>query len=340
MSLYGGIDLHANNSVVVLLNDQDQVIYQKRLPNHLPTILEPLNLHQSEIKGVVVESTYNWYWLVDGLMEAAYRVHLANPAAMQQYNGLKYTDDRSDARWLAHLLRLGVLPEGYIYPKAARAVRDLLRKRAHLVRQHTANVLSVQNILVRNTGARLSLKRICELTKSELEGLLPEADQVLAVTSSLAVLDCLSQQIKPLEQTVHQRLQQTPAYEQLLTVKGIGPILAQTIALETGDVRRFPAVGNSASYCRCVDSTKLRNGKRKGQGNVKNGNPYLGWAYMEAAQFALRFHPSAQRFYQRKLAKSNNNTILARKAVAHKLARACYDLMRDLVPFEATKAFG
>jgi transposase len=66
------------------------------------------------LKGVVIESTYNWYWLVDGLMEARYRVHLANPAAIQQYNGLKYTDDHSDARWLAHLLRLGVLPEGYI----------------------------------------------------------------------------------------------------------------------------------------------------------------------------------------------------------------------------------
>jgi transposase len=340
MSLYGGIDLHANNSVVVLLNDQDQVIYQKRLPNHLPTILDPLNLHHGEIKGVVVESTYNWYWLVDGLMEADYRVHLANPAAMQQYNGLKYTDDHSDARWLAHLLRLGVLPEGYIYPKATRAVRDLLRKRAHLVRQHTANVLSVQNILVRNTGARLNLTRIRELTKSDLAGLLPEPDQVLAVTSSLAVLDCLSQQIKTLERTVHQRLHQTSAYEQLLTVKGIGPILAQTITLETGDVRRFPAVGNYASYCRCVDSTKLSNGRRKGTGNVKNGNPYLGWAYMEAAQFALRFHPSAQRFYQRKLAKTNNNTILARKAVAHKLARACYYVMRDLVPFDALKAFG
>src|SRR5436190_13450320 len=74
-------------------------------------------------------------------MEAGYRVHLANPAAMQPYSGLKYTNDHSDARWLAHLLRLGVLPEGYIYPKAERAVRDLLRKRAHLVRQHTANVL-------------------------------------------------------------------------------------------------------------------------------------------------------------------------------------------------------
>src|SRR5262252_4946609 len=340
MSLDGGIDLHANNSVVVLLNDQDQVIYQQRLPNHLPTILEPLNLHQREIKGVVVESTYNWYWLVDGFMEAAYRVHLANPAAMQQYSGLKYTDDRSDARWLAHLLRLGVLPEGYIYPKAARAVRDLLRKRAHLVRQHTANVLSVQNILVRNTGARFSGKRIQELTKQELTTLLADETQVLAVTSSLVVLDCLRRQIKMLEQSVHKRLHHTPSYEQLLTVQGIGPVLAQTISLETGAISRFPAVGNYASYCRCVDSQKISNGKRKGMGNVKNGNPYLAWAYMEAAQFALRFQPEAQRFYQRKLAKSRNNTILARKAVAHKLSRACYDMMRDLVPFEAAKAFG
>jgi len=89
-----------------------------------------------------------------------------------------------------------------------------------------------------------------------------------------------------------------------------------------------------------VDSPKLSHGKRKGQGNGKNGNPYLGWASMEAAQFALRFNARAQRSYQRKLTKSNNNTVLARKTVAHKLARACYYIMRDLVPFDAVKAFG
>ena len=236
------------------------------------------------------------------------------------------------------MLRLGVLPEGYIYPKAARAVRDVLRKRAHLVRQHTANVLSVQNILARNTGSRFSAKRIHEFTKADLEGLLPEANQVLAVTSSLALLDCLSQQIKTLEKAVTKSLKHTPAYEQLLTVDGIGTILAQTIGLETGDIGRLPTVGNYASYCRCVKSTKISNGKRKGQGNVKNGNPYLEWAYMEAAQFAIRFNPTVQRFYQRKHAKSH--LMVARKAVAHKLSRACYDIMRDLVPFDVHKAFG
>lgn len=278
MPLYGGIDLHANNSVVVLLNEQDQVIYQRRLSNHLPTILEQLAPYHSDIKGVVVESTSNWYWLVDGLMEADYRVHLATPAAMQPYSGLKYTEDHADARWLAQGLRLGVLPEGYIYPKAERAVRDGLRKRAHLVRQHTANVLSVQNIMARNTGVRFSAKQIHALTLEDLERLLPEPDQVLAVTSRLAVLHCLGQQIKALEKLVHTRLQHTPAYAPLQTVDGIGTILAQTIGLDTGASGRFPTVGNSASYCRCVKSTKISNGKRKGQGNVKNGNPYLEWA--------------------------------------------------------------
>src|SRR5262249_20187994 len=182
--------LHANNSVVVLINEQDHVIYQQRLSNLLPTILEQLAPYHTEIKGVVVEPTYNWYWLVDGLMDADYRVHLANPAAVEQYSGLKYTNDHSDARWLAHLLRLGVLPEGYSYPKAERAVRDLLRKRSHLVAQHTSNVLSVQNILVRNTGLRLGVKQVRKLSQQDLEALLPEAEQVLAVTSAYSGDSC------------------------------------------------------------------------------------------------------------------------------------------------------
>ena len=159
---------------------------------------------------MVVESTSHWEWLGDGLMEAGYRGHLANPAAMQQYSGLQYPDAHADARWLAHLLRLGVFPEGYIYPKAEQAVREVLRKRAPWVRQPTAHVLSVQNLLTRNTGARFGAKRIDEFTPSELEGGLPEAAQILAVTSRLAVLPGLRQQITTLEKTVQKRLQPPP----------------------------------------------------------------------------------------------------------------------------------
>ena len=168
MKLYGAIDLHSTNNVTVVIDEQDRVVYQKRLPNDLALILNELSVYQAELQGIVVESTYNWYWLVDGLMERTYKVHLANTAAIQQYNGLKYTDDNSDARWLGHLLRLGVLRQGYIYPRADRPVRDLLRKRSQMVRQRTVNLLSIQNLLTRNTGSSnpsvsILMREICRI---------------------------------------------------------------------------------------------------------------------------------------------------------------------------------
>jgi transposase len=338
MALYVGIDLHANNSVVVVLDEQDRVVYQKRVANSLEHILAQLAPYHASIAGVVVESTFNWYWLVDGLMEAGYQVHLANTAAIQQYAGLKHTDDHSDARWLAHMLRLGLLPEGYIYPKEERPVRDLLRKRSQLVRHQTAHLLSIQNLVARNTGASISGNRIKQWRRDDVVCLLPEADRALAVTSNLAVMHCLADQIAILAQTVKARVKLRPAFRQLLTVSGIGDILALTIMLETGDIRRFATVGNFTSYCRCVGRDKLSHGKRKGQGNTKNGNTYLAWAFVEAANFAVRYNPQIKRYDQRKQAKTNR--VVAIKAVAHKLARACYDVLRDQVAFETAKAFG
>ena len=136
------------------------VVYEKRLPNDLALIAQQLASYRDSLEGIVIESTYNWYWLVDGLMDEGHKIHLANTAAIQQYEGLKYTDDPYDARWLAHLLRLGVLPQGHIYPKQHRPVRDLLRKRGQMVRQRTANLLSIQNLISRNTGSSMSANRV------------------------------------------------------------------------------------------------------------------------------------------------------------------------------------
>ena len=337
MKLYGGIDLHSNNSVMVLLDEEDQVVYEKRLPNDLSYLLLELGPYRERIEGLVVESTFNWYGLVDGVMEAGYRMHLANTAAIQQYGGLKYTDDRSDARWLAHLLRLGLLPEGYIYPKEERAVRDLLRKRGQLVRQKVTQILSIENLFSRNKGSRLSADRIRTVSEAEVDQLLPQADLALAVKSTLSVYRCLVEEISRLEKVVRERMKLRPSFQQLLTVDGIGPILGLTIMLETGDIGRFARVGQFASYCRCVDSHKSSQGKRKGSGNTKNGNKYLAWAFIEAANFAIRYNPRVKRCHQRK--KERTNGVVAIKAVAHKLARACYYVMRDQVPFDVNKAF-
>jgi transposase len=337
MKLYGAIDLHSNNNVTVLIDEQDQVVYQKRLPNELPLITQQLSAYQDRLQGIVVESTYNWYWLVDGLMDQGHRVHLANTAAIQQYEGLKYTDDQSDARWLAHLLRLGILPQGYIYPKQQRAVRDLLRKRGQMVRQRTASLLSIQNLFTRNTARSMSANRIKALDSKQVDELVPNADLALAIKANVAMLQCADEQIDILEKTVIERVKPKAEFKLLKTVVGIGHILALTIMLETGDITRFPSVGDYASYCRCVGSNKISNGKKKGSGNTKNGNKYLSWAYVEAANFAVRFSAKIKSFYQRKRSKTNG--IVAIKAVAHKLCRACYYIMKDQVAFDVSKAF-
>jgi transposase len=300
MKLYAAIDLHSDNNVTVVIDEHDRVVYQKRLPNDLPMIVEQLSPYRSSLEGIVVESTYNWYWLVDGLMEQGYRMHLANTAAIQQYEGLKYTDDHSDARWLAHILRLGVLPEGYIYPRADRPVRDLLRKRSQVVRQRTTNLLSIQNLLTRNTGSSLSANQIKGLDVQQVDELLPNEDLALAVKANLSVMSSADEQTKILERTVTQRVKLRPQFSFLKTVPGIGQILALTIMLETGDIRRFSSVGNFASYCRCVGSQKLSNGKKKGKGNTKNGNKYLAWAFVEAANFAIRFNAKIKSFRERR----------------------------------------
>ena len=236
-----------------------------------------------------------------------------------------------------------MLAEGYIYPKAERPVRDLSRRRGRLVRQRTANLLSVQNMFARQTGRTPDANRIKKLEGGELDGLVGDATVALACAANLAVMGVLDQQIAMLEKAVLARVRLRPEFGGLLTVPGIGRILALVIMLETGEVGRFAGVGNFASYCRCVEAKRVSNGKRKGGGNRKCGNAHLAWAFVEAANFSVRYDDRAKRFYQRKAAKSGRavaNKAVAIKAVAHKLARACFYVMRDEVPFDSERCFG
>ena len=335
---YCGIDLHSNNSVVIVSDEEDRIVFSKRLPNDLGQIGAALELHRQDLAGVVIESTYNWYWLVDGLMDTGYQVHLAHPSAIKKYEGLKHSGDFADAAYLAQLLRLGLLAEGYIYPREERGVRDLARKRLQLVRYRTAQILAIEGILMRQTGARLKGEAVKRLTAEQVDEFAFASDVALAVQANRAVSQTLSQQIEALEKRLQQRVILRPEYRLLKTVPGIGEVLATTIMLETGTISRFTRVGNFSSYCRCVDSLKESNGKRKGQGNTRNGNKYLAWAFVEAANFALRYCPQAKSFYDRK--KSRSNRILALKALAHKLARACYHLLQDQKPFDVHLCFG
>ena len=303
MTLYCGIDLHANNSVVAVIDDQDQTVYEKRLPNDLATITEVLCLYQSELAACVVESTYNWYWLVDGLMAAGFPVQLAHTSALPQYEGLKYSNDFSDARYLAHLLRLGLLPTGYIYPKEERALRDLLRRRLLLVRQRTLHHVSLQSLIARHSGQRLSGHQIKTLTKPRIADYL-EGPALLGGEITHQARCWLDGAVRQIEREPQHHIKPREDYQLLQSIPGIGPVLGTTIALETGTIERFASPGNYASYARCVKSEKISNGKYKGQGNKKNGNKYLAWAFMEAAHYGAIWNPRIKRYYQRKQGQS------------------------------------
>jgi transposase len=338
MKLYGGIDLHSNNNYVGIIDKKEKRVFKKKLPNDLQEVLRTLEPYREELAGIAVESTFNWYWLVDGLMENGYKVHLANPAAITQYSGLKYTDDETDTFHLARLLKMGILPVGYIYPKEQRPVRDLLRKRLRFVQERTAHILSFKSMVNRNLGVTMPSNEIKQLNEEDIERIVKGEHLILSGKANIGAMCFLTERINEMEKAVLKEVKLRKEYKILLTAPGIGTILALTIMLEIGDINRFPTVGDYASYCRCVDSIHKTNGKSKGEGNGKNGNKYLSWAYVEAANVAKREYSYVRRYYQRKSAKTKN--VVAIKAVSHKLARASYYMIKNQEVFNPKRAFG
>jgi len=337
MATYAGIDLHSSNNYIGVITSKDKRVYGRRHENNLKHIIKALAPFKKTLKGVAVESTFNWYWLVDGLQENGFNVCLANPAAIKTYSGLKHTDDQWDSFWLAHLLRLGLLPQGYIYPKEQRPLRDMLRRRMLFVEQRTAQILSLQSMITRHRGLNFPGSGIKVFRDDFIDELFNDADLRFTAKRELATIRHLDQIIKEIEVQVSSRIKLKKEYQMLLTTPGIGQILGLTIMLEVGDISRFKKAGNYSSYCRCVESKRISNGKKKGENNKKNGNRYLAWAYVEAAYHARRNNVQAQRFFQRKMSKSNQT--LATKALANKLTKATYFIMRDQVPYDGSKLF-
>jgi transposase len=338
MALYCGIDLHARSMMVAIIDAKRALVYKEQLRNDPELLLQELAPYKEDLEGVALESTFNWYWLVDALMDDGYRLHLANTAKMQLYSGLKHRDDRHDARWLAEQLRLGILPEGFIYPKEDRVLRDLLRTRMYLVKQRTALQNRMSAILQRSGPTAGSLRDLAWSPENwPLEQDLPE-DLWLNGAACLRVYKALTVQIEDIVRFVEQKLKDRPVLRYTQSISGVGRILAPTVVLETGNIRRFPRVGNYASYCRKVNTRWESQGRLKGRGNRKNGNKYLAWAFSVAAAHAKRHDPLVRAFFERKARRTNE--AVAFNAVAHKLVRAAYYVQRDLVWYRSEKLFG
>jgi transposase len=326
-----GIDLHSNNLFCAIVNMDGKRVFEKRLPCDLESVLQALKPFKKRLEKIVVESTYHWYWLVDGWQDRGYTVVLANPAAMEQYNGLKHADDKSDGFFLAEMARLKILPTGNICDRTIRPVRDLLRRRMGLVHHRTSLILSRKSLPTRMTG------RLKRLEPEDAEKLFSHPADQLITRLDLQLVEQLGRSIQEIETRILAEAKRMPDYQVLQTMPGVGKILGLTIMLETVDPQRFAGPGNYASYCRCVDSRRLSNGKKKGENNSKCGNKYLAWAFVEAAQFARRHDLACRKFHDRKSAQANG--IVATKALACKLAKAAWHMMSHNTHYDGGRMF-
>ena len=335
--LFAGFDLHSNNVMIGVINQDGKRVAHRKLDCNLNDVIQFLTPLQPQLQSMAVESTFNWYWLVDGLRAQGYPIDLANPAKIKQYSGLKHADDEDDAFHLAELQRLNILPKAHVYDPELRPVRDLLRRRTNLVHQRTALRLSFKSLYTRTTGQALALNDLKKLKPKEAAKLYEHPANQLIAQVQTEHIGALDQSISRLEKAVLACAREIPLYEKLLTLPGIGRILGLTITMEVGDVKRFQTDGDFASYCRRVDAKRLSNGKCKAQNNQKCGNQYLAWAFVEAANFARRYDEQCRRWYDRKAAKTSK--VIATKALGCKLAKAAWHVMVGQCDYDEKRMF-
>jgi transposase len=335
--LNAGLDLHSNNVMIGVINQEGKRVAHRKLECDLKQVTEFLAPLKSQLQSMAVESTFNWYWLVDGLRGQGYPIDLANPAKIEPYSGMKHADDKDDAFHLADLQRLDILPKAHVYDPQLRPVRDLLRRRTNLVHQHTALLLSFSSLYTRTTGQKLDLGEAKKLEPKQAPKLYEHPANQLIAQVQAEHIQALAKSISRVEKAVLACAREIPLYDRLLTIPGIGRILGMTITMEVGDIGRFQTDGDFASYCRLVDAKRLSNGKCKGDNNQKCGNKYLAWAFVEAANFARRYNEHCRRWYDRKAAKTHK--VLATKALACKLAKAAWHVMAGCCNYDEKRMF-
>ena len=279
---------------------------------------------------------FGWYWLAAACADAGLHFVLAHALYLKAIHGGKNKNDRVDSEKIAHLLRTNLIPPGYVYPAAKRPLRALLRQRLLYVWNRSellSRIQSHQLAYNRPTCRQTLYNR--EAWEKQLLASEPDPVRQLALQNDLALIGHYDVQLASLEKKLLQLTRQTASrdFTLLQTVTGIGEFLGLTLLHEIGDIARFPTVKDFLSYSRLVKGTVASAGKIKGLRGAKLGNPYLRWAFGEAAIIAKRdprvIGPLAQRLEARLGNKFKANTVLAIK-----LARAVYFMLKTKTVFD------
>ena len=334
---YCGVDLHARSMFTHIVDSRGDTVFAKDLAAD-PAVF--LNAVAPFRQGLVVgcECMFAWYWLADLCESERIPFVLGHALYMKMIHGGKAKTDRIDAAKLAGMLRGGLFPMAYVYPKAKRQTRDLLRRRSFFVRQRAQLIAHIVNTNSQFNRPPLAKKLTYAANRSDgIAERFEHPSTQLAIRADLALIDGYDEQIAGLERHLIQnaKVDDPVTFGLLRSVPGIGPILGLVLLYEIDTIARFPEVGHFLSYARLVRCRHESAGKVKGSGGKKIGNSHLKWAFSEAACLMLRSSPRAKAWMQRQEKKRGKRQALS--VLEAKLGRAVYHLWRKQVPFDARR---
>jgi transposase len=337
---YCGVDLHARTLSLHVLDAEGKTLLARTIPAGPDAFLDAVAPYRD---GLVVacECMFAWYWLADLCQEHAIPFVLGHALYMKAIHGGKAKTDKIDAHKIAVLLRGGMLPQAYVYPKGMRETRDLLRRRTFLVRRRAEALVHLANTNSQYNLPPLAKRLAYAANRRELNLPARFADPSARtnVELDLAFIEHCDAQVRAVELylTRAAKVDDPQAYARLRSVPGVGPVLALVLLYEIHDVRRFPEVGQFLSYCRLVRCAHESAGKKQGTGGAKIGNAHLKWAFGEAACLFVRASEQAKRWLARRERKHGKARALG--ALAARLGRAVYHLLRKREAFDAQRFF-
>ena len=333
-----GIDLHARQMYVCLMDRSGKILVHTNIKNNDFEYFLKLVAPYKDDLTVCAECMFGWYWLADACQAASLKFVLAHALYLRAIHGGKNKNDRIDSEKLAHLLRTNLIPPAYVYPAAKRPLRALLRQRTYFVWQRADLLARLQSHQLAHNRPTLTgaTRQNREPWGKQLQTTETNPVYQFALQNQLALVGHFDEQIRALETQLNQLTKQFAArdYALLQTVPGIGPHLGATLLYEIGDIARFPTVKDFLSYCRLVKGTVASAGKIKGLRGAKLGNPYLRWAFGEAAVIAKRDPVVIGPLAQRLEARNGGNKFKANTVLAIKLARAVYYMLRQGTGFD------
>jgi transposase len=323
---YCGIDLHAKAMYVCILDQSGTKLVHKNLPTTSEAFLGIIAPYREDLV-VGVEGMFTWYWLADLCRKEGIAFVLGHALSMKAIHGGKAKNDKIEAYKIAVLLRGGMLPQAYVYPAEMRATRDLLRRRCHLVRKRAELLAHMQNTNSQYNLPEIGKKLAYKANREGVEEHFPDPRVRKTIAVEVSLINHYDQLLGEgeLYLTRTAKAHDVQTFSRLQSVPGIGQILALVMLYEIHDIARFPRVQDFVSYCRLVKCAKESGGKRLGTSGKKIGNVHLRWAFAEAAVLFLR-HTQPGKAYFAKL-EHQHGTAKALTVLAHKLARAVYDLL-------------